>query len=187
MPWKDKVAEVAYKKAWAERNKERLNAKRHAYWVENRERLYASNRQWALANPEKTRGHEQAYRDRNRERLRERSRMNHIKRRAQEREYKRGWARTPRGRFKVYRDGARARGFTFKLTFEEFMSFWQQPCHYCGDEIQTVGLDRLDNLIGYLPENIAACCETCNNMKKSLPKDTFLAQCRKVAEHRQED
>lgn len=66
------------------------------------------------------------------------------------------------------------------LTFEQFMEFWQQDCSYCGDTIRTVGIDRIDNSIGYVPGNCVPCCEPCNKMKRMQTKEAFLERCQKI-------
>lgn len=49
-------------------------------------------------------------------------------------------------------------------------------CHYCGfkGEINEMGIDRKDSLLGYVPRNCLPCCITCNFAKRNLPYDTFL-------------
>jgi hypothetical protein len=89
-------------------------------------------------------------------------------------------------RLKPYRRESEAkgsaaiRGIEWDLTREQFMFFWQKPCHYCGDEIQTVGLDRFDNKKGYTVENIVPCCGTCNRMKLEMSASEFLSRCEKI-------
>lgn len=88
---------------------------------------------------------------------------------------------SPRGRFGAYRASAAALSREFRLTFEQFMAFWQQPCSYCGGAVATVGLDRVDNTRGYLPGNVTPCCSLCNWMKREHSATKFLAHCRKIA------
>lgn len=71
----------------------------------------------------------------------------------------------------------------FALTFKQFMMFWQQSCHYCGDNIKTVGIDRIDSDVGYVIDNCVSCCSTCNYMKRNLSQPDFLEQCKKIIEH----
>ena len=78
-------------------------------------------------------------------------------------------------RYRSYISGAVSRGKSFELTLDEFNSFWQKPCHYCGGEIKTIGLDRVENLKGYSLDNVVPCCFTCNTMKMQLSLDMFLA------------
>lgn len=74
----------------------------------------------------------------------------------------------PKGKFKLYRDKAKERNLAFNLTFNEFMLFWQKPCHYCGFDVLTIGLDRKDNTLGYTVENVVSCCPECNTAKFDL-------------------
>ena len=65
---------------------------------------------------------------------------------------------SPKAKFRVYQTEAKNRGIPFDLSVEEFSSFWQVPCSYCGREIGTIGIDRIDNSSGYAPNNITSCC-----------------------------
>jgi len=80
---------------------------------------------------------------------------------------------------KAYRHGAKRRGLSFEIEFEDFLRLIHQPCHYCGDEHSNLsapikrmgrlkgqkykplaynGLDRVDNSRGYEPSNVVPCC-----------------------------
>ncbi len=92
--------------------------------------------------------------------------------------------KTPRGRFLMYiKNSTKRTGAAnyFKLTFDEFMTFWQEPCHYCGDEIKTIGLDRVNNDIGYIAENIVPCCRVCNRMKNDQGLVEFKDRCKRIS------
>jgi len=71
-------------------------------------------------------------------------------------------------KFTAYKYCAKDRGYDFKLTKEEFATFWQQPCFYCGDKVETVGIDRIDNSVGYELTNCVSCCSTCNQIKMTM-------------------
>jgi 5-methylcytosine-specific restriction endonuclease McrA len=90
---------------------------------------------------------------------------------------------TPKGRFTTYRTGARRRGYSFDLSFKEFMSYWQNPCEYCGDSIDTIGLDRVDNDQGYNTNNVVSCCSVCNRAKDTMGQADFLIWIEKVYNH----
>ena len=94
--------------------------------------------------------------------------------------YGKACAKTPAGKWKEYRCNAAARNLLFDLTFEQFMTFWQKPCHYCGDPIATVGLDRMDNTQGYTVENTVPCCRPHNIAKMQMTVMEFVASCAKV-------
>lgn len=86
----------------------------------------------------------------------------------------------PERRFKMYQKNARHRGIVFELTLEQFKGWWRRACGYCNDPIATIGLDRIDNAIGYVVGNITSCCLVCNYMKKTWAREFFIAHCRKV-------
>lgn len=95
----------------------------------------------------------------------------------------RQYAATPRGRFATYTRTAKYRGIAFTLTYAEFLEFWQRPCTYCGTAIETIGLDRVENSLGYLLANVTPCCGTCNRMKRVVSVKEFIDHCWKVAAH----
>lgn len=86
----------------------------------------------------------------------------------------------PRNKLWGYKQGAKSRNLEWTLTDNQFMALWQVPCHYCGEPIDTIGLDRLDNTKGYTPDNVGTCCFTCNRMKGNMTTDEWLAHIRKV-------
>lgn len=90
------------------------------------------------------------------------------------------WRLTKKGRFHSYKKGAENRGLSFDLTEKEFLQFWKKPCYYCGSNIETIGLDRLDSNIGYKISNIVPCCEICNKMKLILNYEEFLNHVEKI-------
>ncbi len=86
-----------------------------------------------------------------------------------------------------YKHGAEARDYCFELTKEEFIIRLHKNCYYCNripeqkaynknktDYILYNGLDRVDNALGYTPDNIVTCCKHCNRAKMSLSKNQFL-------------
>lgn len=106
--------------------------------------------------------------------------FNKEKRRKCDADYHRRYFQTRRGKYQDYKNTAKKRGIEFKLTEEEFLLFWQKPCRYCGSEMITIGLDRVDSDMGYIIDNIVPCCRTCNWMKKNIPKEIFIEHCRKI-------
>ena len=91
------------------------------------------------------------------------------------------WQDNPDKRaYHTYKNNAKTRDLVFNITFEEFMSFWQQPCSYCGDEIKTIGVDRINSSTGYDLDNLVPCCSRCNWMKSDLSTDAFIEHCKKI-------
>jgi hypothetical protein len=89
--------------------------------------------------------------------------------------------KTPFGLYSLYRKNATKRNICFNLTFEQFMSFWNQPCYYCKQTFELVGIDRQNNNTGYVIENCVSCCKKCNQMKMALSVDAFYTQCRLIS------
>ena len=92
-------------------------------------------------------------------------------------------AKTPRGKWNEYRFAAKARDLEFTLTYEQFLALWQKPCRYCGDPIPTVGIDRLDNSLGYVQGNVVPCCTECNRAKLTKSEYLYFKHCEKVYKH----
>lgn len=90
------------------------------------------------------------------------------------------WRQTFKGRLMSYKRAAKARDIEWLLSEEEFKSFWGLPCSYCGSEINTIGIDRIDNDKGYIIQNCTPCCNVCNRMKMDLSKDEFLSKIEQI-------
>ena len=81
--------------------------------------------------------------------------------------------------YREYVSGAVKRDRAFELSFEEFKSLVQRPCHYCNSvkQYSVMGIDRIDNNESYVLANCVPCCFTCNRMKHTLPLREFLCKC----------
>jgi hypothetical protein len=88
-------------------------------------------------------------------------------------------------KFTNYKSGAKGRGIDWRLSKDQFISFWQKPCHYCGNEVETIGLDRIDSDKCYKIGNVVPCCHTCNVMKLAIPREMFIQHCKKIVSHTQ--
>ena len=93
--------------------------------------------------------------------------------------YLKAHRQTPRGKYLSYIKGAKERKLKFELTFENYLFITSQPCYYCGAQ-EKIGIDRMNNSIGYILSNSTSCCPTCNYMKKAINKDQFIAHCQKI-------
>jgi len=69
---------------------------------------------------------------------------------------------------------------TFRLTLDEFEKLVSEPCHYCGEN-PGMGIDRVDNRIGYLQSNVVASCSECNFMKRVMLEHRFINRALKIA------
>lgn len=89
--------------------------------------------------------------------------------------------RRPAQKAACYKFSAKRRGLVFALNKEEFLKFWQKPCYYCAEAIETVGLDRIDNTQGYTLNNVVSCCAMCNMMKGTMSAMEFMDRCSKIS------
>jgi len=89
---------------------------------------------------------------------------------------------SPKGKYASYKSSAKVRGYKFELTFNEFKSFWRQPCHYCGQSIDTIGLDRVNNNMSYHVNNVVPCCTQCNQAKMDYTESEFFARIKRIYE-----
>ena len=101
--------------------------------------------------------------------------------------------------YSQYRHDAKDRKITFELSPETFRKLIKQDCIYCGiapfqrltlrrvlhpDEVLVYnGIDRVNNSLGYRPENCVPCCGVCNVAKRAMTRDQFLAWIKRVYEH----
>lgn len=88
----------------------------------------------------------------------------------------------PGQRFSTYKSGAKVRNIIFDLTYEQFISFWNKDCYYCGKEIDGIGLDRKDSSEGYNINNIVPCCSQCNRSKTIQTTEQFITMCKTIAQ-----
>ena len=79
------------------------------------------------------------------------------------------------------------------------MQIAQQPCYYCGDlpiekdydnfkivdsrVVKLHGIDRVNNLKGYIKGNCVSCCKKCNVAKSTMSKEDFLNHINKIYDH----
>lgn len=100
-----------------------------------------------------------------------------------------------------YRRTAAKKSLPFELTREEFRALTGSSCNYCGigpsatrthnsQDVSVAGkanaaytyngLDRVDNNLGYVKNNVVPCCRPCNMAKRTMTLDAFLAWIRRI-------
>lgn len=146
-------------------------------WRNRKKQMYCSGtecrrKHWRQLNPEKNKAENKRYMDKVR---------NDPARNAKYRESAKKYWSSKKGRYLNYKNSARELGREFTLTKEQFLSFWDKPCTYCGESIEGIGIDRIDNEIGYIIENCTSCCITCNNMKRTLTQEIFIKKCNQIS------
>jgi hypothetical protein len=95
---------------------------------------------------------------------------------------------------KQYRESAERRCYVWQLSDNQCAELFSQPCTYCGAPPSRIrssrtasytysGIDRVDNSLGYQPDNVVPCCPTCNRAKDTMSVNDFLNWARRVAAH----
>lgn len=167
----------------------------------NKQQNYAYIRDWQKKNPEKVRlyqknsreRHKDSYqikkkewRDKNREKVLLIQRAWREKNKNKIREYSKKWKlENPlKAKYKKYKYSSPKRGYKFNLSYEEFVSILNNAeCYYCGTNEVNLGLDRMNNSIGYEFSNVVPCCWNCNKAKRVLSKEAFVKICISVAKN----
>jgi menaquinone-dependent protoporphyrinogen IX oxidase len=96
----------------------------------------------------------------------------------QSKEYK----KTPAGIYSAIKYGAKVRKIHFDLKLDEFISWYKNQkrfCIYCkrlekelikdkNEKFHRLSIDRKDNNIGYIINNLILCCYRCNEVKSNV-------------------
>ena len=81
------------------------------------------------------------------------------------------------------RKSATQRNISFHIGIKWFREhIMGKPCIYCGGDSHN-GMDRLDNSIGYEPENCVPCCHWCNVIKFTYSVSEMLEHIKKILLH----
>jgi len=96
------------------------------------------------------------------------------------RQYDKARDNTIDGRYRRYKHEAKRRNIDFNITKNQFKTYWKKKCYFCGGEIKTIGLDRIDNNKGYSIDNLKSCCKVCNRMKGKMSYPNFINHCKKI-------
>jgi hypothetical protein len=86
--------------------------------------------------------------------------------------------------YKVHISESLKRGYgDFQLNFDDFKELVTSPCHYCKikKESEAIGIDRVNNDIGYVKENCVPACWKCNRMKHFYHPAFFIEKCKIIA------
>lgn len=88
--------------------------------------------------------------------------------------------------YAVYKRAAKSRDLSFNIDKTEFLKLTQKECFYCGESPKNVyhnrkstggfiynGIDRINNDLGYVKDNVVSCCKICNFAKRDLSKQEF--------------
>lgn len=94
-----------------------------------------------------------------------------------------------------YVQDAKRRDLFWELSDVECKTLFESTCFYCGclpKQTKTVtrvsktyqylhnGIDRVDNELGYMQNNVVTCCKICNWMKGTMSKHEFLEKVKNI-------
>ena len=68
----------------------------------------------------------------------------------------------------------------FNLSKGDCKNFYNVKCYYCGEDYKGLGIDRIDNNLGYIVENVRPCCKFCNFMKHTSTEFEFYNRILKI-------
>ena len=70
------------------------------------------------------------------------------------------------------------------MTYKLCKQLMTGQCYYCGEKFEDngylLGIDRVDNTIGYCESNCVTCCTTCNYMKGIHTQQDFIKMCQHI-------
>ena len=94
-----------------------------------------------------------------------------------------------------YKRTAKKKNNVWSLTDQEAIILFRSNCFYCGKSPSAVkkavrcngsfvynGIDRVDNLQGYVSSNVVACCKHCNYAKSNSTQKDFLDRILRIQE-----
>ena len=82
-------------------------------------------------------------------------------------------------KYSEYKKSAKKRDIKFELTHEQFSVLLKGQCYLCGD-FDKIGVDRVDNTMGYSANNCKPCCQECNTLKWDFTESQLLSQVEKI-------
>lgn len=79
---------------------------------------------------------------------------------------------------------AKQRGHEWNLERAEFDRLVLANCFYCGAMPDPVnGVDRIDNNLGYIANNVTTACQHCNYAKRKMSMIEFISWARRLVAH----
>lgn len=84
-----------------------------------------------------------------------------------------------------HRKQDRKMGREFNLTLEWICEQIAKPCVYCGEGEARRTLDRVNNSLGHLMDNVVTACIRCNLIRGNMPYEAWLAIVPSIRDTRQ--
>lgn len=179
----DKEKKLTYRQQYYLDNKEALKADSKEYYLIHRDEALERKRKYNAEHAEERNAKQKNYSETHKEEIKEyrkefeeknfpgrREERIEIKKIKKEKTKNKQKSRfkEPRRRFGAAKKHAPKRNLTWNISFDEYQELIKLPCYYCNNTFGStqncggVGLDRLDNYIGYEINNVVPCCYPCN-------------------------
>lgn len=175
-----------YQKQWRIKNKQKRAEYAkvyHSSWYEkNKEKKLKQNKEWDKANSQKRKEISRRYYKKHHKKELQRTKKYREHYPEKIRETAIRHRKTEKGYYSSYRGGAVRRGYSFELEHNDFIRILKGNCVYCGSE-NAMGIDRVDNTIGYTLSNSVSCCAHCNRMKWAHSTQFFFNHILKIIRH----
>ena len=163
------------------------NSNNLSYYQRNKSKLLIKRKEYREKNRNKILIQKNKYYKNNRLKIRERARnkyKNDYEYRMKSFHYSKMFRRSDKGKFFDIKNAAIKRNIEFNITFETALSFKNNNCFYCGIFVNHIGIDRVNNSLGYIEHNMVTCCTVCNRMKLAMTYNEFINQCLKISSWR---
>lgn len=97
---------------------------------------------------------------------------------------------------RTYKWHAKERNLLFELSYDELIILFEGNCFYCDTKPEQKilkqrmngsfiynGIDRINNELGYIKDNVVSCCKKCNIAKNNYSIEEFLSWLLKVTKN----
>lgn len=89
--------------------------------------------------------------------------------------------KTVKEKYRSYEKTAKRRNLNFELSIDEFENLTRnKKCYLCNDFHKIIGIDRINNNVGYEKSNCLSCCQKCNQAKMQLGLNDFYKHIEKI-------
>lgn len=191
MPLKDSGKRRAYKAAWHQANKERMNERSRKYYESHKEEHYENTKAWRKAHP----GYDVKYREINKDKAKERTKVwrdnNKERARIAVAEWRKSHREEIREAGRIYAQNRRARieangGKLSRNIVQKLWALQRGKCTACKKDLKKVGF-HLDHIVPLAPRsgkprgrhedgNMQLTCPTCNLKKFNKDPIQFMQE-----------
>ena len=96
--------------------------------------------------------------------------------------HKKNYYNKPDKKYNAYKRSADKRGIAWNISLQEFCETLNHRCIYCGTE-ENMGVDRINNDIGYQKNNCLPACGPCNMARGKRTVKKFIEDSRRITNY----